>query len=157
MHFADVQELMRKIGIGSSVVKSGKFKDIGSPVRDMTEEEKMLIQQMVDDVYDQMLVVIADRRKMDREHLLRIADGRIMTGRQAQQAGLVDHMGNQRFAVRLAAKMAGIEGEPEAVYPVRKKAFLRDFLLESLALSFKRVLLQNGQKTDGLKYLFRAE
>ena len=63
MHFADVQELMKKVGVRSSVIKSGKFKDIGSPVREMTAEEKQLIQGIVDDIYDQFVTDDCRRQK----------------------------------------------------------------------------------------------
>ncbi len=69
MHFADVQELMKKVGVRSSVIKSGKFKDIGSPARDMTAEEKQLIQGIVDDIYDQFVRTVSENRKIPlRKH-----------------------------------------------------------------------------------------
>jgi len=157
MHFANLQELMRKIGVSSSVVKSGKYKDIGSPVREMTDEEKVLIQQLVDDVYDQFLDTVSQRRKMPKEEVRLLADGRILTGRQAQKVGLVDFLGNQKYAVRLAGRMAGIEGEPEVVYPPKKKAFFLDFLFENMAMSMKKALIQDRQKMEGLNYLYLAE
>jgi protease-4 len=157
MHFANMQELMRKIGVSSSVIKSGKYKDIGSPAREMTDEEKVLIQQVVDDVYDQLLDTVSQRRKMPKENVRLIADGRILTGRQAQKAGLVDFLGNQKYAVRLAAKLAGIEGEPEVVYPAREKSFFLDFLFENMAMSFKKALVQDQQKMGGLNYLYLTE
>ena len=157
MHFANLQELMRKIGVSSSVVKSGKYKDIGSPAREMTDEEKILIQQLVDDVYDQFLDTVSQRRKMPKEDVRLIADGRILTGRQAQKAGLVDFLGNQKYAVRLAGKMAGIEGEPEVAYPPKKKSFFLDFLFENMAMAVKKTLVQDRQKMEGLNYLYLAE
>jgi protease IV len=157
MHFANLQELMRKIGVSSSVVKSGKYKDIGSPAREMTDEEKILIQQLVDDVYDQFLDTVSQRRKMPKEDVRLLADGRILTGRQAQRAGLVDFLGNQKYAVRLAGKMAGIEGEPEVVHPAPKKSFFLDFLFENMAMSVKKALVQDRQKMEGLNYLYLTE
>jgi protease-4 len=155
MHFANLQELMRKIGISASVVKSGKFKDIGSPVREMTEEERLLIQQVVDDVYEQLLDTISSRRKMPRESVRQLADGRIMTGRQAQQVGLVDYLGNQKYAVRLAAKLAGIVGEPEEIYPVRREPFLMDLLVENMTMAVQKALIQERQKLEGLNFLYQ--
>ena len=157
MHFANVQELMRKIGVSASVVKSGKFKDIGSPAREMTDEEKTLLQQVVDDVYEQLLDTIAIRRKLPKDNLRQLADGRIMTGRQALQAGLVDYLGNRKSAIRLAARLAGVDGEPEEVYPARKKPLLLDFLMENLALSVKKTLVKESQKTEGLNFLYLPE
>ena len=156
MHFANVQELMRKVGVASSVIKSGKYKDIGSPVRDMTDEEKALIGQLVDDVYEQLLDTVSQRRKMPRENVRQIADGRILTGRQALQAGLVDFLGNQKYAVRLAGKLAGIQGEPEVVYPAKEKSLFLDFLVENMAMSVRKVLIQERQKMEGLNFLYLA-
>jgi len=154
MHFANMEELMRKIGVSTSVIKSGKYKDIGSPVREMTDEEKNLIQQLVDDVYDQLLDTVSQRRKMPKDNVRLLADGRILTGRQAQKAGLVDFLGNQRYAVRLAGRLAGIVGEPEVVYPPEKKTFFMDFLFENMAMAVKKALVQERQKTEGLNYLY---
>lgn len=154
MHFANVQELMRKVGVTSSVIKSGKFKDIGSPVRDMTDEEKTLIRRLVDDVYEQLVDTVSQRRKMSRESVIRIADGRILTGRQALQAGLVDFLGNQKYAVRLAGKLAGIKGEPEVVYPAKERPLFLDLLVESMAVSVKKALVQEKQRSEGLNFLY---
>jgi len=156
MHFANMEELMRKIGISASVIKSGKYKDIGSPVREMTDEEKNLLQQLVDDVYDQLVDTVSRRRKISKDSVRLLADGRILTGRQAQKAGLVDFLGNQRYAVRLAGRMAGIVGEPEVIYPPEKKAFFMDFLFENMAMAVKKTLVQERQETEGLKYLYLA-
>lgn len=157
MHFTDVQELMKKVGIHSSVVKSGKYKDIGSPVRDMTEEERILLQELVDDVYDQFLEVIATRRKISMEELKRIADGRILTGRQAQKLKLVDSLGTQQDAVRMAAKMAGLPDDPDIMYVERRKSPFLDFLLGGLANRIRKDLLQDAENVKGLKFLHHSE
>jgi len=157
MHFTDVQELMKKIGIHSSVVKSGKHKDIGSPLRDMTEEERILLQELVDDVYDQLLEVIATRRKISMENLKQIADGRILTGRQALKFKLVDSLGTQQDAVRIAAKMAGLSDDPDVMYVERKKNLFLDFLLGSLANRVKKDLLHNAEDMKGLKFIHHQE
>ena len=130
MHFANAEELLKKIGLKSSTVKSGKFKDIGSPTRPMTPEEKALIQALVDDTYDQLLDVIARDRKIPKEALRKIADGRIFTGRQAWKLGLVDDLGGMDYAVRLAGKISGIKGKPEVAYPTKKKSTLWELILQ---------------------------
>jgi protease-4 len=130
MHFANAEELLKKIGLKSSTVKSGKFKDIGSPTRPMTPEEKALIQALVDDTYDQLLDVIARDRKIPKEALRKIADGRIFTGRQARKLGLVDDLGGMDYAVRLAGKISGIKGKPEVAYPTKKKSNLWELILQ---------------------------
>ena len=130
MHFANAEELLKKIGLKSSTVKSGKFKDIGSPTRPMTPEEKALIQALVDDTYDQLLDVIARDRKIPKEALRKIADGRVFTGRQARKLGLVDDLGGMDYAVRLAGKISGIKGKPEVAYPTKKKSNLWELILQ---------------------------
>ena len=130
MHFANAEELLKKIGLKSSTVKSGRFKDIGSPTRPMTPEEKALIQDLVDDTYDQLLDVIARDRKIPKEALRKIADGRIFTGRQARKLGLVDDLGGMDYAVRLAGKISGIKGKPEVAYPTKKKSPLWELILQ---------------------------
>ncbi|MDR2861039.1 MAG: signal peptide peptidase SppA [Syntrophobacterales bacterium] len=157
MHFTDIQELMKKIGVHSSVVKSGKYKDIGSSMRDMTEEERILLQELVDDVYEQLLEVISVRRKISMEKLKQIADGRILTGRQALKLKLIDSLGTQQDAVRIAAKLAGLPENPDIIYAERRKSLFLDFLLGSLANRIKNDLLQNAQDMGGLKFLYYPE
>ena len=132
MHFANVEELLKKVGLKSSVIKSGKYKDIGSPLREMTEDEKTILQNLVDDIYDQFLDTVSRDRKIAKEQLRSVADGRVFSGRQAQKLGLVDFLGDMGYAVRLAGKMSGIEGIPEVVYPTVKAPSLWDFVLRNM-------------------------
>jgi protease-4 len=155
MHFADVQELMKKVGVRSSVIKSGKFKDIGSPVRDMTAEEKQLIQGIVDDIYDQFVRTIAEDRKIPLEKVLSFADGRIFSGRQALQLKLVDELGSLEDAVLLAGRLAGIEGKPAVVYAEKKKTNLWKYLLESTASVVSGEIRKNTMDSPGAQYLFQ--
>lgn len=109
---ANLEELYRKVGVHSESIKSGPYKDIGSPSRPMTPQEKALLQGMVDDIYDQFITVVATGRKMDEAKVRGLADGRIFTGRQAKELGLVDELGNLYDAIDIAAQMAGIKGKP---------------------------------------------
>ena len=155
MHFANAESLMEKIGLKSSVVKSGKFKDIGSPVRPMTAEEQALIQELVDDTYDQLLEVISRDRKIPREALKQLADGRVFTGRQAQKLRLVDDLGDMGHAVRMAGKLAGIKGTPELVYPTKKKATYWELLMEKAASALVGELNKEGSRfQQGVHYLY---
>lgn len=120
MHFSNVEELVRKVGYKSSVIKSGQYKDIGSPFRDMTEPEKQLIQNVIDDIYDQFLDAVSINRGISKDELRTIADGRILTGRQALGLRLIDFTGDLESAVNLASELAGIKGKPEVVYPKEK-------------------------------------
>jgi protease-4 len=155
MHFADVQDLMKKVGVRSSVVKSGKFKDIGSPVREMTVEERQLLQGIVDDIYDQFARTVSDNRKIPMEAILNIADGRIFTGRQALNLKLVDELGGLQDAVLLAGKLAGIEGKPDVVHSVKKKSTLWKYLLENMASVISGEIRRSAAESRGAQYLFQ--
>jgi protease-4 len=155
MHFANVEELLKKIGLKSSVIKSGRFKDIGSPTRPMTEDEKALIQSLVDDTYDQFLDVVAKDRRISKDDLRKIADGRLFTGRQARKLGLVDELGDLSYAVRLAGTLSGIKGEPDAVYPAKKKSTFWELILQQ-AVTTLVVEMQKGEtRPEGLNYLYQ--
>src|SRR4030043_386207 len=119
MEFTNLEELFKKIGIKGVVLKSGEHKDIGSPLREMTPEEKKIVQGVIDNVHQQFIQAVAEGRKMDREKVMQIANGRIFTGEQAKQLGLVDRMGNLQDAIDVVAKMVGIEGKPNVLYPKR--------------------------------------
>ena len=155
MHFANAEELLKKIGLKSSTVKSGKFKDIGSPTRPMTREEKALIQALVDDTYDQLLDVIARDRKIPKEALRKIADGRIFTGRQARKLGLVDDLGGMDYAVRLAGKISGIKGKPEVAYPTKKKSTLWELILQqTISTLVGELRKEENRFHQGFYYLY---
>ncbi len=111
--YANWEELSKKIGIHQEKIKSGPHKDILSPERMMTKEERDMIQVMVNDLYEQFVAVVAEGRKMDAARVRQLADGRIYTGSQAKQLGLVDELGNMYDAIDEAARMAGITGKPE--------------------------------------------
>lgn len=113
MPYANWEELYKKIGIQQEKIKSGPHKDILSPDRQMTVEERALIQLMVDDMYNQFVNVVAEGRKMDPARVRQLADGRIYTGNQAKELGLVDELGNMYDAIDGTAEMAGIQGKPE--------------------------------------------
>jgi protease-4 len=120
MEFTNIEELFKKIGIKGVVLKSGEHKDIGSPFREMTPEEKKIIQEVIDNVHQQFVQAVAKGRKMDQAKVMQIADGRILTGEQAKQIGLVDQIGNLQDTIDIVAKMVGIEGKPHILYPKRR-------------------------------------
>lgn len=113
MPYANWEELYKKIGIHQEKIKSGPHKDILSPERQMTDQERALIQTMVDDMYEQFVTVVSEGRKLDPVKVRELADGRIYTGNQAKQLGLVDELGNMYDAIDGAAQMAGMSGKPE--------------------------------------------
>lgn len=120
MEFANVEELLSKLGLKGYVIKSGEYKDIGSPLRGMREDEKRLIQGVIEDVHQQFIEVVAANRGLDADKVRGLADGRIFTGAQAIKVGLVDRLGNLQDAIDVAASMAGIEGKPVVVYPEKR-------------------------------------
>lgn len=121
MELANVSGLMKKVGVESVIIKSGKYKDMGSVFRTMTKEERGLLQSLMDDVHDQFIEAVAVGRDIEKERLIPIADGRVFTGRQAKELGLVDEIGNMQDAIRITADMAGIVGEPSILE--KKKRF----------------------------------
>lgn len=92
---ADISGLTDKIGVKPVVIKSGPYKDIMSPARPMTPEERQLLQTSIDSFYDAFVDMVAERRKLPRDEVLKIADGRIFSGRQALQQKLIDAIGGE--------------------------------------------------------------
>lgn len=152
MEFANFQELLEKIGLHSEVVKSGKHKDIGSPVRPMTEEDRALLQALIDDVHSQFVDSVAAGRHLDVQTVRRLADGRIFTGRQARELGLVDELGSLEAAVRRAGELGGIDGQPKVVYPPTDKPKLIDFLVQEASSQLRQALLR--QQGGKLQYVW---
>ena len=117
MEYPNVSELMGKIGVEMEVVKGGAQKDIGSPFRDMGPEDREILAALVLDVHEQFIEVVAEARGLAVEEVRPLADGRILTGRQAQAAGLVDRLGNVEEAIAVAGRMAGLGSDPRIVRP----------------------------------------
>jgi len=148
MELANVQGLLEKVGVQSVVIKSGRYKDLASPFRAMSKEDRGLLQNVLDDVHDQFIQAVAAGRALKVEEVRPLADGRIFTGRQARTAKLVDELGDLQDAIKLAARLVGIEGEPRVVEP-RKRFSLRD-LLENSFLGRLAPVMPSG---INLKYL----
>jgi protease-4 len=111
----NVQGLFTKVGLKMVTVKSGNFKDIGSMFRQMTPAERQVLQNLTDDAYAQFVDAIEKGRKFTHEKTLAIADGRVYSGAQAKELGLIDDFGNSEDAVAVAAQLAGITGEPRVL------------------------------------------
>jgi len=116
MAVRSIQGLADWAGIKETVIKSGPYKDITSPMRPLTPEDRAILQQMVDDVYGQFVEAVASGRDMSEGTVRELADGRVYSGAQALRLGMVDQLGGYEDAVRLAATAAGIEGEPRTVH-----------------------------------------
>lgn len=149
MELANLEGLLKKIGVETVVVKSGRYKDIGSPFRKMNVEDRRILQSVMDDVHTQFIEAVAEGRSLDVTDVQPLADGRIFTGRQAKDAKLVDELGDLDDAIRLAADLAGIEGEPKVVEP-RKRFSLWELIESRLLSTLPRLDFQTGVS---LKYL----
>jgi protease-4 len=147
MQFSNFEELLKKIGIKGVVLKSGEHKDIGSPFREMTPEEKRIMQEVLDNVHQQFIQAVADGRKLDRSKVVPIADGRIMTGEQAKNLGLVDQMGNLQDTIDITAKMVGIVGKPIVLYPKRRIS-IWELLMRDMASAIIDVLNEKGYELN---------
>ncbi len=119
MQLAEVEGLLRKVGIHFEVIKAGRHKDVGNFARPMTPEERAILQGLLDDMYDQFVTAVATDRQLPRATVLELADGRVYSGRRAKELGLVDSLGGLEEAVRTAGRLAGIPGKPELVRPRR--------------------------------------
>lgn len=130
-YFPNLRELFEKVGFSAVIIKSGQFKDTGNPGREMTQEEKTLLQTTMDQAHNQFIRDVARGRNLPEAKVREIADGRILMGESAQQLGLVDELGNFEDAVQASAKLGKIEGEPDLLYAKKKKRSLLDYLLGS--------------------------
>jgi protease-4 len=147
MQFSNLEELLKKIGIRGVVLKSGEHKDIGSPFREMTPEEKRIMQEVLDNVHQQFIQAVAEGRKLDRSKVVQIADGRILTGEQAKNLGLVDQMGNLQDTIDITAKMVGITGRPNVLYP-KKRLSIWELLIRDMASAVIDVLNEKGYELN---------
>jgi protease IV len=130
MQLTNVEELMKKVGVKGINVKSGVNKDIGSPFQPLSPEGRQILQSLVDNVHSQFVVAVAQSRGMDEAEVRKLADGRIYSGEQAKDLGLVDQIGTLEDAIELAAKRAGIAEEPAVYYsrPEQEKWWERFFM-----------------------------
>ncbi len=147
MQFSNLEELLKKIGLKGVVIKSGEHKDIGSPFREMTPDERRLMQEVLDNVHQQFIQAVAEGRKLDRSKVAQIADGRILTGEQAKNLGLVDELGNLQDTIDITAKLVGIVGKPNVVYP-KKKLSIWELLMRDMASAVVEVLQEKGYELN---------
>jgi len=142
MSFPNYQELMGKVGIQTEVVKSGRFKDVGSATRSFSEADRTLLQGMIDDVHQQFVEAVSAGRHMPIDRLQPFVDGRIFTGRQAKDIGLIDELGTLNDAIKYAATVAGMDDDPDLVYPEPEKINLIDRYLQNAASRYLGINLK---------------
>ena len=150
IEFANIEELLGKIGLKSIVIKSGKYKDILSPTRELKGEERDLLQGVIDNIHSQFIDAVALGRDIPREKVVGIADGRIFSGEQAKQLGLVDELGNLQDAIESAAEMSDIEGRPNVIYPEKKRPSIWEFFIEESLTRVQDFLSNNRLKASYL-------
>lgn len=132
MEYANIEQIAEKIGISPVVIKSGEYKDMGSPMRALKDSEEQLFQNLVDELHAQFVADAAAARNMEAGVMAKLADGRIYSGQTAMKLKLVDRIGNMDDAMQWAGQMAGIEGELTLVYPKADKMTLFKKLAETL-------------------------
>ncbi|MBJ6800010.1 signal peptide peptidase SppA [Geomonas propionica] len=133
MKFSNLEGLMEKVGMKAFTIKTGKFKDTGSPSRTMTDEEKAMLQGVIDSTHGQFVKAVAQGRRLPEEQVRSIADGRIFSGEQALALKLVDRIGTMQDAIDEAARLGGIKGEPRLIRVPKKKGRALDYLVETAA------------------------
>ncbi len=140
--FTNLQELFNKIGYKSEVVKSGLMKDIGAVDRSMTAEERELVQNLIDNVHNQFIRAVVESRELPEEKVAALADGRIFSGEQALNEGLIDELGNLTDAITRAAELTGLDtDDPHLIYPEEKRySLLKILTTESRKNLFNNIL-----------------
>lgn len=149
MEYANIKEIARKIGISPVVIKSGEFKDIGSPLRELTDTEKKILQELVDELHLQFVTDAADARDIKLDTMKSLADGRVYTGQKALELNLIDRIGNLDDAITWAGQLAGIKGKLTPVYPREDKITFIKRLADTLLKNFNI----SGTVTDNFRYI----
>jgi len=134
LQMANLNALMKKVGVEYVVVKAGEFKDVGNFARPMTAEERRILQALLDDVHGQFIAAVADGRKLDRAVVRRFADGRVFSGTQAKALHMIDELGGLEEAVEGAATLAGLPKPPRVIGP-RRRFSIVDLLRNQLGLT----------------------
>lgn len=137
--FLNYSKLMDKVGLESTTIKSGQYKDAGNPARAMTAEEIAQMQRLIDDVYEQFVSDVAEGRNLPIDSVRTLADGRIYTGRQAYRAGLVDTLGTYETAIRIAGMLGKIEGKPKTVREQRRESVFERIMGADAGRTLERV------------------
>jgi protease IV len=149
MEYVNLMEIAQKIGISPIVIKSGEFKDMGSPLRELKESEKKLFQALVDELHLQFVTDASKARDIDLETMKTLADGRVYTGQKALQLKLIDRLGNLDDAVQWAGELGNIQEELVPVYPKEDRITFFKNLADTL---FKDINI-SGAVTDNLRYI----
>ncbi|MEO7672147.1 MAG: signal peptide peptidase SppA [Longimicrobiales bacterium] len=141
MEFPDASGLMQKVGVQMQTVKSAEHKDIGSPFKPLSEEDRAILQTLITDVYNQFVTAVATERKLSVDSVKVLADGRILTGSQALHSGLIDSFGNEPDVIRAMGRRTKLGDDPKVVRPHREKnGFLGTLLGRTTASAVARAV-----------------
>jgi len=140
MMLPDIHKVIEKIGVNVNVIKAGAFKDIGSGIKPLDDQERDILQNFAKEVHEQFISDVLQGRKgkIEEDKLRDIADGRFFTGQSAKELGLVDSMGNFYDAVKIAANLGGVKGEPELEYPKKRWNSYLDLFMDSASKSLMK-------------------
>ncbi len=158
MEFPNAEELLRKVGVGWEVVKSGEHKDLGSPARPLSPGDRAILEGVIGDVHEQFVEAVAQNRPLSPERIADLADGRIFSGRQAAALGLIDRVATLDEAIDVAGRMAGLGEDPAIERPRETRIGLFDLIFglsETQARGLLRALLRVPTGTPRLLYEWR--
>lgn len=147
-------DLLQWAKLKSVVLKTGSYKDAGSSTRPLTDKERAYLQSLIDSMYNQFVSAVANSRNMEEEDVRKLADGRVFSGQEAQQNGLVDELGTYEDTIAAAALSAGIEGTPDILRPARKRISFFDLLMGD-AESFLSLKPDRSESHIRFEYLWR--
>ncbi|MCG8472774.1 MAG: signal peptide peptidase SppA [Desulfobacterales bacterium] len=150
--YTNFRRILDKIGLEPVVFKSGEMKDAGSPTREMTEVERKYLQHVVSSIHEQFVSDVAESRKLERDKVVKLADGRIYTGLEAKELGLVDRLGNMEDALEWAAELGGLDEVGEPQYPPRPKEKLVDYIMNSAKTRVSQVMSKHGAVSPSYLY-----
>jgi protease-4 len=144
-----------KLGVEMAVLKTGPLKDAGSPFRSLTEQERMLFQTLIDEAYNGFVDVVSRGRRLDPTRTRELGDGRIYSGQQAKQNGLVDHLGDRNLAFERAKKLAKSPAASLVRY-TPTLTFLEELLQYGVKSGFSKGLLSEAgiRRQPGAAYLW---
>jgi protease IV len=148
IQFVRLQELMNKMGIDLEIVKSGEFKDMGSPDRKLTEKDREILGALIKDLQGQFVSAVATGRNLSVEKVQEIADGRIFSGARAKDLGLVDFMGNFQDTIEITKELLGIKGDVALVYPKKSTGEWWKLFLESSTRHVFEAMAERGGRAE---------
>lgn len=151
MQFPHYHNLLDKLGVQMTTIKAGKLKDIGNPNRDLTAEEKIFLQNFIDNTHSQFINHVATSRSMDPAEVRKLADGRIYTGEQALDVELIDSLGTFSDAMAYLREITGVSDKVKPVTKYRNTEIFKDLLSETIYDKFP--VLKNAPKPAGCYYL----